>query len=80
MITVSEKRERLLTHLANVEYVALYCERLRVLRGTRSQHLVACMADVVQSYISRVESGSASGIGSSALQRILTTYKEFEGC
>lgn len=75
---LTKKRERALLHIANVEYVARFCEHLRAVRGSRPQMLVACMADVVQSYISRVESGSAAGIGCAALCRILEVYKEME--
>lgn len=75
---VARKREKLLLHIANVEYVALFYEHLRKVRGEHSQQYVACMADVVQSYISRVESGNCNGIGYAALCRILDTYKEIE--
>lgn len=75
---LAEKREKLFMHHANREYVARFHERLRHIRGTKSQMTIACMADVAQSYISRVESGTTNGIGPAALQRILTTYKELE--
>lgn len=76
----SRKRERLLLHYFNCEYVAKFHEHLRKVRGTHSQMYIACMADVVQSYISKVESGMTNGIGPEALRRILQTYKELEGC
>ena len=75
---LTRRRARSLLHFANVEYVAKFHEHLRAVRGARSQTFVACMADVVQSYISRVESGSAHGIGYNALQRILAAYREVE--
>lgn len=75
---IARRRDRLLLHLSNVDYVANFFEHLRRVRGARSQQLIACMADVVQSYISRVERGSCSGIGYAALCRILDTYKEIE--
>lgn len=71
-----KKQERLLSHFANRNYVARFHEHLRIIRGARSQMLIACMADVVQSYISRVESGITNGIGPEALRRILNTYRE----
>lgn len=72
------RRERLLLHMRNVEYVTLFYEHMRKVRGSRSQQLVACMADVAQAYVSRVESGHCNGIGFAALCRILDTYKEME--
>lgn len=72
------KREKTLLHLTNMEYVANFHEHLRKVRGVRSQQLIACMADVVQSYISKVESGHCSGISYAALCRILNVYKEIE--
>lgn len=76
--SLERKRERILTHCANQAYVAMFHEHLRQVRGARSQMLVACTADVVQSYISRVEAGSTNGIGYAALCRILAVYKEME--
>lgn len=78
MTTLVDKRERLLSHYRNKEYVARFHEHLRTIRGDKSQMLIACMADVVQSYISRVESGVTNGIGANSLQRILDIYKELE--
>lgn len=75
---LSSKRDRLAVHIADMEYVALFHEHLRRVRGSRSQTLLACMADVAQSYISRVEAGSTHGIGSRALRRILEVYQELE--
>lgn len=75
---ITPKLERLRLHCANVEYVALFYDHLRRVRGERPQTLVACMADVVQSYISRVEAGDTQGIGYAALCRILDVYKELE--
>lgn len=72
------RRENSAMHLADMEYVALFHEHLRRVRGNIPQIQVACMADVTQSYISRVESGSATGIGRIALRRILETYQELE--
>lgn len=85
MVTVmsdmlARKRERERVHIADIEYVVRWYDRLRRIRGSRSQLVVACMADVVQSYISRVESGSTNGIGAEALRRILRTYEELEAC
>lgn len=76
--SLERRRERALQHCANQEFVALFHEHLRKVRGARSQTLIACMADVVQSYISRVEAGSTHGIGYAALCRILAVYKELE--
>lgn len=78
MITESFKQTRLLIHAANIEYVARHFMHLRNTRGMRSQMQIASLADVVQSYISRVESGSTNGIGYAALCRILAVYKEME--
>lgn len=75
---LEHKRERLLMHYANREYVARFHEHLRAIRGNRSQMLVACMADVVQSYISRIEAGFTDGIGRQALCRVLDVYKGLE--
>ncbi len=80
MVSLLEKREKLLTHYANRAYVAQNAELLRRTRGVTSQALVALMADVAQSYISRVESGSTAGIGADPLRRILAVYKELEEC
>ena len=76
--TLTRRREQLLSHMVDQEYVALFHQHLRDVRGSRSQELIAAMADVAQSYISRVESGSTLRIGAAALRRILTVYKEME--
>ena len=75
---LTRRRERLAAHFFNMEYVARFHEHLRKTRGYRSQMQMACMADVVQSYISRVEAGSTLGIGYEALCRILEVYRGLE--
>lgn len=78
MTDIEGKKARFEEHLANILYVQSYHQRMRELRGSRSQQSIAEAAGVVQSYISRVESGSTAGVGYHALRRILAIYKELD--
>ena len=78
LAAVERKRERFLEHCANCSYVAIFHQQLRKVRGERPQMQIAAMADVDQSYVSRVEAGSTQGIGYAALCRILAVYKELQ--
>lgn len=75
-IELIQKKEKYLLHIRNREYVAIFYERLRHIRGSKTQMLLAYTADVPQPYISRVEAGTTHGIGQEALQRILEAYRE----
>lgn len=75
---LERRRERFAVRIADAEYVARFHEYMREWRDWRSQEIVAMMADVSQSYISRVESGRVLGIGCDALRRILQVYEEME--